>query len=487
MVGNRRSSDPLEDLLEIVLSRKLLAATGFFVVLILTVLGVISMPPSYKAYTSIFVSSPSVISRIGLPLSEEVAGGSFLANQVSIIQSRVILERVVNRLSLVGRPRERSFLSKTKHRLYGLLKIKKATSEPEEEAIEGLRAAVSVRLSRGTNIVIIETKARSAEFSATLANTVAEVYVEYAKELFSASTQSGFGFLEDQFLKAEERLARAQRELDEFKKREMSFLIPAEGSVIAQKLGQLEEEGAQIQAQLEQLKREESRDGGDSVGGQALTRGAAMNPEVKALEEELKSLKAELSNSLAYLKEDHPDVKGIQNRISHVEGRIKEASGKVEREGEAGSDRDGIAKSREMEELEARKSFISGQIKRILSQRQELLEKQAAQEVLAREVARHRERVEALRGAVEQARAIRSKDLILESIKIVDRAFPPPFASRRKQMIFLAVGIVVGIIFGIGMTFVAEYFDESLRTAEEAEEYLDIAVLGTIPALSKRL
>ena len=254
MADNRKSSDPLENLLAILLSRKLLVATGFLSILTITVLRVISMPPTYEAYTSIFVSSPPAISRIGLPLSEEVTGRSFLANQVSIIRSRVILEKVVYRLDLQKRARGKGFFSKAKEQVYDFLKIKRSAGNPVEEAIEGLRRAVDVRLPRGTNIVIIQTKARSAEFSAKLANTVAEVYVEYAKELFAESTQSGYGFLEDRFLAAEEKLAAAQRDLDEFKKREMSFLIPAESSVVAQKLGQLEEERAQIEAQLEHLK-----------------------------------------------------------------------------------------------------------------------------------------------------------------------------------------------------------------------------------------
>ena len=487
MVDNRKSPDPLENVLAILLSRKLLAATGFFVIVIITVLGVISIPPTYEAYTSIFVSSAEAISRMGLPLGEEVSGRSFLANQISIIQSRVILERVVYRLDLHRRTGEKSFLLKTKDQLYALLKIRKSASNPVEEAIEDLRSAVSVRLPRGTNIVEIRTKARDADFSAVLANTVAEVYVKYAKELFASSTQSGYGFLEDRFLEAEEKLTAAQRDLDEFKKREMSFLIPAEGSVIAQKLGQLEEEGAQIQAQLEHLRREEAWAQGDGAKEKMLMSGQEINPEIRALEEELKGLKGELSNTLVFLKEDHPDVKGIRNRISQVEVRIEEASGRLSGVNEEGSPEDKVARSREMDELEARRSFIDGQIRRILAQREELLEKQAAQEVLARDFARHRERAEALRAAVEQARAIRSTDLLLESIRIVDQAFPPPFASRRKQVILLGVGVVFGIVFGIGMTFVAEYFDESLRTAEEVEEYLDIPVLGVIPAVKKRL
>ena len=486
MGDNRRSSDPLENLLAILLSRKLLAATGFFVVLIITVLGVVSMPTTYEAYTSVFVSSPPSISRSGLPLSEELTGRSFLANQVSIIQSRLILERVVYRLDLHRRPRQKSFLSRTKAQIHDLLKISERASNPVEEAIEGLRRVVSVKLPRGTNIVGISATGRSADLSAALANTVAEVYVEYAKELFSAGTQSGYSFLEDRFLETEERYVAAQRDLDEFKKRERSFLITAESSVVAQKLGQWEEESSQIQAQLEYLKREKKRAEDDGTEGTTLTSGREMNPEIGALKEELKRLEAELFNTLVYLKEDHPDVRGIRNRISQVEGRIEEASGRVRASDKGGSAVGDIARSREMEELEARGNFVTGQIKRILAQRQDLLEKQAAQEVLARDVARYRERVEALRAAVEQARAMKSADLIYESIRIIDKAFPPPFPSRRTQMILLVVGSVVGVFFGIGIAFVAEYFDESLKTAEETEEYLDIPVLGVIPVVNKR-
>lgn len=279
MLDRRTSSDPLENLLAILLSRKLLAATGFFVIMVITVLGVLSMPPTYVAYTTIFVSSPSSISRIGVPISAEVTGREFLANQITLIKSRVILERVVYRLDLHRRTGEESLLSKTKDNLKAILRIRKSASNPVEAAIEGLRSMVSVRLPRGTNIVEIRTKAQSAEFSATVANAVAEVYVEYAKQLFASSTQSGYGFLEDRFLEAEEKLAAAQRDLDEFKKREMSFLIPAEGSVIAQKLGQLEEERAQIEAQLEYSRREKARAEGGGTRGAVLTGARERNPE----------------------------------------------------------------------------------------------------------------------------------------------------------------------------------------------------------------
>jgi len=487
MGDNRKSSDPLENLLAILLSRKLLVATGFFVVLIITILGVISMPPTYQAYTSIFISTPSVISRIGVPLSEEVAGRSFLSNQVTIIQSRVILERVVYRLDLHNRPREESLKSRIKNQVYEVLKIRKEVSNPLERAIEGLRSAISVKLPRGTNIVLLSTKGQSADFAAALANTVAKVYVEYANELFTASSQTGYVFLEDRFLEAEERLGVAQADLDVFNKQKMGFLMPAQSSVVTQKLGQLQDEGAEIEAQIEYLRREKARAEGGGAGGQTLAGGRGGHPEIRALEEELKRLKTELSNTLVYLKEDHPDVRGIRNQISQMEGRIEEASVRVNAADKGASPEDGIGRSREMEELEARRGFISGQIKRILAQRQELLEKQAAQEILVRRIARHRERLEALRGAVEQARAMRSNDDLLQSIKIVDQAFPPPYASRKTQMILLAVGCVVGILFGIGMAFVAEYFDESLKTAEETEEYLDIPVLGTIPVLSRKL
>lgn len=55
-------------------------------------------------------------------------------------------------------------------------------------------------------------------------------------------------------------------------------------------------------------------------------------------------------------------------------------------------------------------------------------------------------------------------------------------SDRNKMIIFIAAGLVVGI----GLTFLLESLDGSIKNEEEAEEILGVPILGTISNMNKR-
>ena len=61
---------------------------------------------------------------------------------------------------------------------------------------------------------------------------------------------------------------------------------------------------------------------------------------------------------------------------------------------------------------------------------------------------------------------------------------PEQPAAPKVRLIF-ALALFGGLAFGLGISFVLDSFDTSIRTAEEAELYLALPVLGTIPKLPK--
>jgi tyrosine-protein kinase Etk/Wzc len=68
-------------------------------------------------------------------------------------------------------------------------------------------------------------------------------------------------------------------------------------------------------------------------------------------------------------------------------------------------------------------------------------------------------------------------------VRIVDRAKPPKYPISPKKKMNLLLGIMVGLGLGIGLTFLREYLDNSVKTIEDVE-HLGFPVLGSIPLIT---
>jgi succinoglycan biosynthesis transport protein ExoP len=68
-------------------------------------------------------------------------------------------------------------------------------------------------------------------------------------------------------------------------------------------------------------------------------------------------------------------------------------------------------------------------------------------------------------------------------IEVVDMAQPSSHTVSPRIKFIGAVAGLVGLVMGLGMAFMAEYFEKTYRSPEEARESLGIPVLGIIPSV----
>lgn len=73
----------------------------------------------------------------------------------------------------------------------------------------------------------------------------------------------------------------------------------------------------------------------------------------------------------------------------------------------------------------------------------------------------------------------------LGDVRIIDPAKPPKDPVRPKKVLNMILGIIVGLGLGVGITFLLEAMDNSIRSTEDVER-LGISILGSIPVIKEQ-
>jgi capsular polysaccharide biosynthesis protein len=69
----------------------------------------------------------------------------------------------------------------------------------------------------------------------------------------------------------------------------------------------------------------------------------------------------------------------------------------------------------------------------------------------------------------------------VDSVSIVDEAVAPAIPVKPNKMLNILIALLVGLMAAVGLAFLLEYLDNTIKTSEEAENILGIPVLGLIP------
>ncbi|ADQ41887.1 lipopolysaccharide biosynthesis protein [Caldicellulosiruptor acetigenus I77R1B] len=77
------------------------------------------------------------------------------------------------------------------------------------------------------------------------------------------------------------------------------------------------------------------------------------------------------------------------------------------------------------------------------------------------------------------------KIMKIENVQIVDKAVVPEKPERPKKALNIAIAFVVGLLIGVGLAFFIEYLDNTIKTPDDVEKFLQLPVLAVIPDLEK--
>jgi capsular exopolysaccharide synthesis family protein len=194
-----------------------------------------------------------------------------------------------------------------------------------------------------------------------------------------------------------------------------------------------------------------------------------MNSEIiSALKSEYVQLQSRYEDMSVTFYDEYPSVKALKARMDSVSRRIEAEENKVF-----------LAIKNE---YSATLKKVQNLQERVIEQRRlaVMLNEQATQyKIMEREVETNKEIYQSL---LQRAKEIESMAGVTSSnINIVDKALLPILPFKPKVKMNLLLAIVIGFLAGVGLSFMLEYFSDTISDPEEIAGRFQIPILGATP------
>jgi len=481
----------LRDYINVILKRKWYVIVFLVSVIITTMALTLLMAPVYKSTIVLKIEGgdPNILSFKGVEVTKP--GPDYYTTQYELLKSRVIAAKVVKKLEL---HKNKDFipvqddLTKIKNALTNIitypirlldslqketevdsLKDKKKditlASDVPDWAINSLISRIEVNPVKNSQLVKVSFESNNPELTMTVTNTIASSFIEYDLESRIEASKEAKEFLSKQIEIATAKVEASEKALNDYSsKNEIIFLDSNKQSILNQKLAEVSTALNSVTAERMQKEAllKEVREG--SFENPVILN----NPLIQGLKSQHATLEAEYFNLLKTYTPDYPKMKNLKSQMDAIQERIEKEKASIIRSIE--SDYNAALK---------KEANLSRAVDSIKKKVLDFQEKAVQYQILKREVDVNKEMLNSLLQRLNEVGvAAMSK---ATNIQIVDKAIYPVVPDKPNKAMNLLLSIIFGLMGGIGLAFLVEYFDNTVKDARDIEKTAHLPSLGMIP------
>jgi succinoglycan biosynthesis transport protein ExoP len=399
---------------------------------------------------------------VAAPNADFWASREFFETQNRIIGSRLIAERVVERLGL---QHDRTFPSE------GTDMPESWAGMPVSEAALILQTRVTVEAVSGTRLVNLRVRDRNPERAALIANTIAEVFIEKTIEDRLGSTVSSLEWLGQQLDDLRGELHTSEQALHDFmddhdvlsvSMEDRQNLVASELEHFTAALAQARTHRIEIQAHLTRLRYLAEADTVEDEGS-----AFSDIPAVQALQTELRTTLAEREALSSRYGPAHPRILELDNTISALRAQLR-------------SEIDGMLRAAEANVREA--TAIESSLRVAVNDANQAGLALNLLEIEYTQLFRERENNEKLYEIVLQRTTETDLTRMLRTthVRTVDRALQPTAPVSPRFVTNVAGGVGAGLALGLGLALLLSRLDRRIKSVRDAED-LGVTILGVLP------
>ncbi len=409
----------------------------------------------------------------------------FYQTQYELLRSRALAQRVVAQVNLGEHPLYKA--DPARKESPGVLASIRAAiggaesgAEPKEppspeERERGLVSALlgdlDVTPVRNSRLVKINFESPDPELAARVVNTLATEFINLNLERRMDASSYAKTFLNDRLQQIRVKLEESEKSLNDFMRRE-TIVRPDEKSVAPESQVLSEFTAALARAQGERIRAEALYKQTESADTASLT-AVLDNRVIQELKTRKAKLEGDYQEGLKVFKPSYPKMLQMESQIAEVQAKIEEEAkavrGALKANYEAALAQEKMLQAR-LEE--SRRTVLSVQ------------DRSFQFNLLKRDVDTYRQLYE---GLLQRYREVGVAGGVgVNNITVVDRAEVPrsPFKPNLQRNLMIALAI--GLMGGIGLAFLFEHLDDSLKVPHDLEKELGLPILGVIPLVTAK-
>jgi succinoglycan biosynthesis transport protein ExoP len=197
------------------------------------------------------------------------------------------------------------------------------------------------------------------------------------------------------------------------------------------------------------------------------------DPVIEKLRAELMDAEIERANLLQSYKEKHPKIKQADLKIQTLRQNLEKALDTLFQKFETN-----------LSVVRAKEGTLAESVTKFKREAMEMNNKRLEYSKLKGEVSSTEELYNLLFQQLKETSI--TGDLERNNIRILEPARTAQNITeplQREQII--GFGVIIGLLLGVGLAFLFEYFDKTIKNPEDVEYHLGLPVLGTIPKIDK--
>lgn len=411
----------------------------------------------------------------------------FLKTQYEILKSRALAERVIREEGLLGHPlfgggrraagepAGRSFAADLQASLMSWFNSGPAADKSKgppvpsdtsiPQVVGSYLALLEIRPVAGTSMVNVKFTTPDRQLSARLANAHGYSYARYGADLRTQTNDEAQVFLQQKLTELKERIEQSEAALNRYRKDKGIISVDEKDNVIVDRwldlnknLTGAEGERIALEAQMMAIR-------GRNYDELPVVRGSAV---INTLKGEAAKLESDYAALAKDFRPGYPALDFAKSRLEETRARLR---AEIQNEVRAIETAYAAAKNRE------------GQLRVVRDdQKKTTLElKDAAVQytILAREADTNRQLYD---GVLQRLKEIGvASEVRSSNIYVMGKAVVPGFPSYPSRNGILLRALLLGLAVGVGLAFLLDQLDNTLKSPEEAERFTKLASLGVVP------